>query len=98
MKERTENDPEFTRELFVETLQELKKKGGGKYKFILRAGNSLLNAMFKLYKVVWKEENIPSSWQKTTVIQTYKGRGDRKDMNFQRFLHTKKEYRLIFIT
>ena len=96
MKERTEKDPELTRAMFLETLQELKKKGGGKYNFILRAGNSLLNALFKLYEVVWKVENIPTSWRNTTVIQTYKGRGDKKDMNFQRFLHIKKEYPKIF--
>ena len=47
MKKNYDNDPEFSREMFQEMIQRVKTKGGNKYDFVLKAGYSLFNALFK---------------------------------------------------
>ena len=97
MEETDDSQSELTREMFETTLKELKKKGSRKYQSILKAGNSLLNAIFRLFQVVWKTEDIPELWRETTVIKMFKGKGgDKRDLNYQRFIHTKKEYQKAF--
>ena len=61
MKEILENDDhaEFTNEHFEEVMEKLKKKSKEKYKFILKAGNSMKNALFRLFQNVWKQERRP---------------------------------------
>ena len=52
-----END--LTHEMYTKALERLNKNNPDKYRFILRAGNSLKDAMFQLFKSVWStEENI----------------------------------------
>ena len=96
MKEHVEGDVEFSTEMLDKTLEELKRKGGGKYDFILKGGKSLKNALFKLYKTVWNEEKKPDSWRDTVIIQLFKGRGLRTDLNNRRHLHTKPEVQKVF--
>ena len=62
MKEAYNEDYELTEEMFADVLKKLRRKCGGKYKFILQSGNSLKSALFKLYKVVWETEQKPDSW------------------------------------
>ena len=96
MKEVLDDDLKLTKDMFNEALKLVKKKGGHKYDFILKAGNSLLEALFKLYQTVWNSEKKPDSWRDTTVIQLYKGRGLKEDLNNKRHLHTKKEVPKLF--
>ena len=69
---------ELTYEMFTRTINDLKKKHGDKYCFILRAGNSYKDALFKLYKAVWKNEILPQGWKKTTITQIYKAKESRQ--------------------
>ena len=39
-----------------EVMERLKKKSKEKYKFILKAGNSMRNALFRLFRNVWTQE------------------------------------------
>ena len=59
MKETLENDLEFSEEIFKETYNNIKKKKSSKYEDIIKAGPSLLNALYKLYEVVWNGEKKP---------------------------------------
>ena len=43
-----------------------------------------------------KTENIPSHWNKTSIIQLYKGKGKTNELSNYRNIHTKSESRKIF--
>ena len=49
MKEHIEDDIEFSRKIFNNSLNILRKKNKDKYKFILQGGNDLKLALFKLF-------------------------------------------------
>jgi hypothetical protein len=76
---------------YKEFLKQIAKKNKDKYQFILNAGKSFLLVLFAVYQKVWKTESKPSSWQNTTCIQLYKGKGRKDEFNNQRFLHTKDD-------
>ena len=91
MEERFENEAVFNKNMFNETFKKLKKKGGDKYKSILMGGDSLLNALYKVYEVVWNYEKKPDSWCNTIVLQLdKKGKKDKSDLESKRFIHTKE--------
>ena len=50
---------ELTSDMFNSTLRYLARKNGQKYKYIMKGGHSLLNAIFQLFLSVWKSEQIP---------------------------------------
>ena len=72
-------------------LKQLSKKCPGKYQFLLKSGDQLKNAIFRLFKKVWDEETKPEQWRNTIIIQLYKGKGPKDDFNNQRNIHTKEE-------
>ena len=96
MKEEIKDDQEFTKDMFNQALKLLKKKGGGKYDSILKGGNSLVEAIFKLFQTVWNEEKKPDSWRDTTVIQIFKGKGLKEELDNKRHIHTKNEIPKLF--
>ena len=78
-------------EMFNKTVEELWKKKKEKYKFIINAGFDLKDVLFQLFNSVWESEIIPKSWQKTTLIQIFKGKGNFQDLSCMRNLHLKEE-------
>ena len=88
MKETIEDDIQFSREMFNQTFDILKKKKKTKYDFILKAGPSLHNALFKLYKEVWNGEVKPDAWHDTVIIQLDKGQPDKANLDSKRHIHT----------
>ena len=76
-------------EIFNKSFNILKKKPGGKYNFIVKSGSALKSALFNLFRVIWDLERKPESWRNTVLIQLYKGRGPRDNLDFQRNIHTK---------
>jgi hypothetical protein len=71
MSELVENDEheDFTIEVFTNMMDKLKKKSQAKYKYILQAGNSFKDALFRMFRNVWEQERRPSQWKSTTIIQ-----------------------------
>ena len=97
MKERDEEDPKFTKEMFIETINHIKKKAANKYKSITKGGQSLLNALYRLYEVVWNEEVVPETWRETLIIQIDKDvKKDKSDLENKRNIHTKEEWPKFF--
>ena len=82
---------EISDEDFQEFLKQISQKKKEKNQFILKAGKSYHKVLLALYRKVWKSEEKPTKWQKTTCIQLYKGKGKENDFNCQRFIHTKEE-------
>ena len=83
MKERIENDIEFSEEVFKETLKTFKKKNGNKYDLIVKSGPSLHAALIKLYKVVWNGEVKPGVWRDTVIVQIDKGKAKANKANLE---------------
>ena len=65
--------------MFMKALKRVSIKHKDKYKFILKAGTSLLNAIFDLFTVVWKREEIPDKWCESLLVQLSKGKGYQLD-------------------
>ena len=58
--------------VFVKTLNILKTKHKTKYEFITKAGNSLVEALYKLFQLIWKKEEIPKGWMESRITQLKK--------------------------
>ena len=86
----------MSREMFRDALVRLNKKNPDKYKFILKAGQSLTNSLFSLFQAVWTKEKIPSGWKKTEIVQLFKGKSKASDPNGYRNIHIKHEVRKCF--
>ena len=90
MNEKVEDDiEELPVETFVRIFNYLKSKPGNKYDFIIKSGNSLLASIFKLFQIIWKGERIPDAWRESLLTQLFKGRGDFRECDSQRFIHEK---------
>ena len=97
MHEILENDMnEFTEEMFENTYHILGKKVGHKYDFIFKGGPALKAALFNLCKCAWTSEKLPQSWQKTTLVQLYKGKGSQNLLENMRHIHIKSEFPKFF--
>ena len=74
-------------DIFNKTFERLVKKPGDKYDFFIKGGNSLKEALFNLCQIVWKTEEIPLKWHKSTLIQLSKRRGLVGDLDNIRHIH-----------
>ena len=94
MEEIVEDDLyELSTQMFDNTL---KKKIGAKYQFIFKGGLLVKEALFKLCRVVWSKEKQPDRWEKSTLVQLYKGKGPRSILDNMRHIHCKDEFPKFF--
>ena len=97
MEERFEDDiHEITDDMLQKTYDTLKKKPGAKYNFIMKGGMAVKAALFTLCKVIWKTEEFPCVWEKSTLVQLYKLKGPRSVLDNNRHIHIKEEYPKFF--
>ena len=74
MEEICEDDiHELTIDRFEKTYSTLSKKPGSKYKFIINGGQAVKAALFRLCQVVWQTEKQPQTWERSSLVQLYKG-------------------------
>ena len=89
MEEKVDDDfGELTLNQFESAMKTVSKKHGEKYKFILKAGHSLKNALFCFYSIVGKNEVIPDKWRESLLLQKFKKPNNNSLENI-RFLHIK---------
>ena len=86
----------LTPEMFNSALQGLARKHPEKYKFILKGGSSLLDALYSIYFSVWKTEQIPKVWHEAQLVQLRKGKDSMSDLPNNRFIHTKSDISKVF--
>ena len=92
MKEEVNDDvSELCISEFQNALKKVSSTHRDKYQFILNSGSSMLKAIFKLFCLVWKKEEIPRMWADSELIQIYKGKGSESDLNNVRHIHIKSE-------
>lgn len=76
MNEDVDDKEDLTNDDLCVLLKNLEKNYKNKYKFILKAGSSYQNCLFKLFKLTWLHEIKPAQWEKTTAHQLYKESGE----------------------
>ena len=91
-----ENDLEYTTDLFKKSLKVVRSKGGEKYKEIINGGSSLLKALDRVYRAVWKTEIVPEGWKKSVLLELDKGKQNKKDLYGKRLIHLKEDYQKLF--
>ena len=97
MKEKVEGDlEEMNIETFKQSLKAIRKKGGSSYEFLTKAGPGLVDALRKLFQTVWRHERKPDIWCETTLLQLYKGKGPRNNLDNQRHNQIKEDIPKLF--
>ena len=64
----------FTEMDFDDIIEHLKRKNSDKYKFLLKAGESFQNVIFKLFKLIWENETKPDQFKNTKLYNCTKER------------------------
>ena len=97
MLERLDDDLELiTAQMFEDTFKALKSKPGNKYEFIMNGGPALQSALMSVCQSVWRCEKLPESWTESTLVQLYKGKGPRNNLDNLRHIHIKNEFSKFF--
>ena len=91
-----DKNEELTRKQFEETWKILKSTKKGKYEFIFKAGDSLKEGLFNLFSKIWITEELPASWDITSLIQLFKGSGSVEEPSNYRNIHIKSEFGKMF--
>ena len=87
-RESKKNDlEELPEETFWKILHKIEQKPGNKYQFITKGGNSLRLALLNLFKIIWKSEKVPISWQDSLVTQLPKNTGKSSCLDNKRHIH-----------
>ena len=85
----SEYDEDISSDDFDEAIKKFKKKNKKAYNYIVKAGESFKNGMFKFMERIHSDENLPNSWENTVLIQIFKGKGARELLENNRFIHSK---------
>ena len=75
---------------FEKVLEKIKKGKKKTYDFLINAGERFRAVVFNLCKRMIEEENFPKSFDKTNLVQIYKGKGRKDILSNNRFIHTKE--------
>ena len=92
----TDDIEELPLNLFNKALKKVNEKPGDKYKFIVRGGFSLKNALFTLFSIVWKTEQIPDNWYNSELVQLWKKRSSKSCLDMYRHIHLKDDTAKLF--
>ena len=57
----------------------------------MKGGLAVKAALFTLCKATWKKTFLPHTWEKSNLIQLYKSKGLRSDLDNMRHIHIKEE-------
>ena len=79
----------MTEKDYWQQVTKFKRKGKRSYDFLVKAGPRFQTAIYKLTDRILSKEEIPDIFNKTLLIQLFKGKGDPKDLGNSRFLHMK---------
>ena len=56
----------------------------------------MIDALNKLYEVVWQTECLPEGWKNSLLLQLDKKKPDKKDLANKRFIHMKEDIAKLF--
>ena len=85
----------ITADMLNDTFKALSMKNE-KYELIMKGGPALKAALFSVCQSVLTTEKFPENWRETTLIQLYKGKGPRNNLENLRHIHIKNEFSKFF--
>ena len=89
MEDKSDQSNKISEETFKKVLDKNKRGNKRTYDFLLKAGEGFKKSVFKLCSRMIEEENFPKSFDKTSLVQIYKGKGPSNVLSNSRFIHTK---------
>ena len=90
MENNTSGDFVLTQEGYWHLVDKFRRKDKRSYDFLIKAGGKFQAAVFKLCARIINGEEVPSCFDKTLLIQLYKGKGNPQELGNSRFLHMKE--------
>lgn len=87
--ETEESESDITWEEWKKVLEKVTTLNKTCYRDLVMAGHRWQAAMFMLFKRIYREEDIPSSFMNTKLKQLYKKKGDKAKLTSYRFIHLK---------
>ena len=78
-------DFEIGEKVFKDILKKYEKKKD----FLTKARDGFKEAVFKLCRTMIGQEEFPKRFDETTLLQMYKGKGNREDLENSRYIHMK---------
>ena len=89
MEEKVISEIKFVQGDFTKVLDKMRKNKKKTYDFLVKSGETFQKEIFNLCQRLISEEKFPSSFDKTTLHQIYKGKGCREILSNSRFIHSK---------
>ena len=86
------NDGNFegTKETFEGSIIFFKSQEEEKnYDFLTKSGNKFQKVVYKMCKRMFREEEFPEAFNKTTLHIIFKGKGNKETLSDNRFIHCK---------
>ena len=90
MEDDTDQDTNIDKNDFEEVLRKFKKKNKPAYKFLIKAGESFQNSIYKLCKRMIHNEDFPMIFSETMLKQLWKRKSSRELLDSHRYLHLKE--------
>lgn len=82
-------DDELVWKDYERVIEKIKLNNKNVYRDFIKAGERMKEAIFKFYQKCYKLEKMPESFSDTELLRLYKGKGDRTELQKNRFLHLK---------
>ena len=84
-----EEDEEFELEDFKAVVEKIRINNKNVYRDFTMAGGKFKLAILNFYNKIYRIERMPGSFNDTDLLKLYKGKGNRAELKFNRFLHLK---------
>ena len=89
MEKTDDYDLVVKKEVFKAVIDKFEKKKKRSYDFLTKAGDKFKDAVFNLCRRMISEERFPERFDETTLVQLYKGKGRKDDLQNSRYIHLK---------
>ena len=84
-----EEDERLEYKDFLEVIEKIKKNNKNVYRDFMKTGDKFKYAIFLFYQKCYVLETMPECFYETELLRLYKGKGNRLDLNKNRYIHLK---------
>ena len=84
-----EEDEELRLDDYMMVIEKIKLNNKNVYRDFIKAGGKMKIAIFSFYQKCYKLEKMPLSFYDTELLRLYKGKGNRLELQKNRFIHLK---------
>ena len=88
-EEKNKHTEPLKKETYRKVLKHLKKNNKKMFRHINKAGQEFQDAMFEYMADLVNNETVPEQYDYTKLFGLWKGKGNKLDLNMQRYIHGK---------